>query len=116
MRTMALVVFSLAFPYSAQASSPTSQAATKTLEEAILLARSGSTLFRGASDPDRLDDQSIVSQCRVHEVPRARPVVRRRYSHARAVCHSRVTVAREIESTAATSCSDKPPKYLSSTI
>ena len=53
---------------------------------------------------------------RGHEAPRARPVVRRRYSHARAVCHSRVTVAREIESTAATSCSDNPPKYRSSTI
>jgi hypothetical protein len=39
MRTMALVVFSLAFPYAAQASSSTSQAAaTKTLEEAIRLA------------------------------------------------------------------------------
>jgi len=39
MRTMALVVFSLAFPFSAQASSPTSQAAaTRTIEEAILLA------------------------------------------------------------------------------
>ena len=39
MRTMALVVFSLALPYSAQASRPTSQAdADKTLEGAILLA------------------------------------------------------------------------------
>ena len=39
MRTMALFVFSLAFPYAAQASSPTTQAdATKTLEAAILLA------------------------------------------------------------------------------
>ena len=50
---------------------------------------------------------SIVSQCRAHMVPRSRPVVRRRYSHARAVCHSRVTVARDTESTAATSCSDQ---------
>ena len=39
MRTMALMVFSLAFPYPAHASSPTSQAdADKTLERAILLA------------------------------------------------------------------------------
>jgi hypothetical protein len=39
MGTVALVVFSLAFSYSAQASSPANQsAATKTLEEAILLA------------------------------------------------------------------------------
>jgi hypothetical protein len=39
MRTVALAVFSLAFPHLAQASSPTNQAAaTKTLEEAILLA------------------------------------------------------------------------------
>jgi hypothetical protein len=52
-------------------------------------------------------DESDVD---VHDAPRARPVVRRRYSHARAVCHSRVTVAREIERTTATSCSNKPPK------
>jgi hypothetical protein len=39
-----------------------------------------------------------------------------RYSHARAACHSRVTVARDRESAVATSCSDRPPKYLSSTI
>ena len=39
MRTMALMVFSLAFPYSLQAGTPTSQAvATRTLEGAILLA------------------------------------------------------------------------------
>ena len=39
MRTVALVVFSLAFPYPAVASSSTSHAdATKTLERAILLA------------------------------------------------------------------------------
>ena len=39
MRTMALVVFSLAFPYPAVASSSASQAdTTKTLERAILLA------------------------------------------------------------------------------
>jgi hypothetical protein len=39
MRTMALLAFSLAFSYSAQASGPTSQGdATKTLERAILLA------------------------------------------------------------------------------
>ena len=39
MRTMALVVFSLAFPRSVQASSPTNQAAaTKTVEQAVLLA------------------------------------------------------------------------------
>ena len=39
MRTVALVVFSLAFPYSVQASGPTSQAdAAKTLDKAIFLA------------------------------------------------------------------------------
>lgn len=38
MRTIALTVCSLAFPYAAQAASPTSEAgATKTLERAILL-------------------------------------------------------------------------------
>jgi len=39
MRTIALTVCSLAFPYAAQAASPTSEAgANKTLERAILLA------------------------------------------------------------------------------
>jgi hypothetical protein len=223
MRTMALVVLSLAFSYSAQASRPTSQAdADKALAGAILLAgpsiaglpvvlaavppdeasrgvegwtvydRDGhaerivvyreSELFGCASDRDRKDYQCLLrlastiiheawryrygldeagacdaqiaflalhggssaqiggvrararlchccptghrtatelnrpSRSRTHDERRARPVVRRRYSHARAVCHSRVTVAREIESTAATCCSDKPPKYRSSTI
>jgi hypothetical protein len=38
MRTIALTVCSLAFPYAAQAASPTSEAgATKTLERAIVL-------------------------------------------------------------------------------
>ena len=34
--------------------------------------------------------------------------VMRRYSQARAVCHSRVTVDREMDRTSATSCSDMP--------
>ena len=37
-------------------------------------------------------------------------LVMRRYSQARAVCHSRVTVDRETDSTSATSCSDMPAK------
>ncbi len=49
-----------------------------------------------------------------HGGPDSRPAVIRRYSHARAACHSRVTVAREIDSTSATSCSVRPAKYRSS--
>jgi hypothetical protein len=36
--------------------------------------------------------------------------------HARARFHSRVTVVRDTDSESATSCSDRPPKYRSSTI
>ena len=46
----------------------------------------------------------------------ARPCVMRRYSHARADCHSRVIVARDNDRTAATSSSESPPKYFSSTM
>ena len=46
----------------------------------------------------------------------ARPLVMRRYSHARADCHSRVMVARDNDRTAATSSSESPPKYFSSTM
>src|SRR3989442_692977 len=45
-----------------------------------------------------------------HVASRLESAVMRRYSHARAVCHSRVTVEREIDRTSATSCSERPPK------
>ena len=45
-----------------------------------------------------------------------RPLVMRRYSHARADCHSRVIVARDNDRTAATSSSESPPKYFNSTM
>ena len=45
-----------------------------------------------------------------------RPTVRRRYSQARADCHSRVIVVRDNDRMAATSSSDSPPKYFISTI
>ena len=44
------------------------------------------------------------------------PAVIRRYSHARAACHSRVTVERDSINMAAMSLSERPAKYLSSTI
>jgi hypothetical protein len=58
---------------------------------------------------------AIPERSASHRRFRIRPVVIRRYSHARAVCHSLVTVERETPSTSAISLSVRPPKYRSST-
>ena len=53
---------------------------------------------------------SIPAGVARHRPPAFGFLVRRRYSQARAVCHSRVTVDRETDRTSATSCSDMPAK------
>ena len=63
---------------------------------------------------DLLDPRPILRV--VDHVRAARPLVMRRYSHARADCHSRVMVVLDNERTAATSSSERPPKYFSSTM
>jgi hypothetical protein len=60
---------------------------------------------------DQRPSTSIVRHDRA-----TRPLVMRRYSHARADCHSRVIVARDNDRTAATSSSESPPKYFNSTM
>ena len=63
---------------------------------------------------DLLDPRPSTASVR-HDRP-ARPWVTRRYSQARADCHSRVIVARDSDRTAAISSSESPPKYFNSTM
>jgi nucleotide-binding universal stress UspA family protein len=63
---------------------------------------------------DRLDALPLAAAV-AHDCG-VRPTDMRRYSQARADCHSRVIVARDNDRMAATSSSDSPPKYFISTI
>src|SRR5262249_10280875 len=57
-----------------------------------------------------------VPPIRVIDHCATRPLVIRRYSHARADCHSREIVARDRDNTPAISSSESPPKYFNSTM